>query len=121
MCGAGVPCTRGRLLVDMLRFLHHIHDNQGGKHKPSLPDTSCKSSHLNTEEATCWFQALVKEACEVLLQSHHCCPIVLPSHLSHSTRMTWASISALSIEIMVGVWLNDSDIFLEHGVRHSQI
>lgn len=65
-------CVREKLLAGMLCFLHHIHNNLGGKHEPSLPDTSCQSSYLNTEESISWFQTLVKEAYEVLLQSHHC-------------------------------------------------
>lgn len=35
--------------------------------------------------------------------------------------MTRTSTSVLSIEIMLGVWVNDSDTFPEHGVCHSRI
>ncbi|XP_040422451.1 inositol 1,4,5-trisphosphate receptor-interacting protein-like 1 [Cygnus olor] len=105
-------CTRERLVGDMLWFLHHPEDELRRRQEPSLLHTLCTGSYLNVEETTHRFQALVKATWELLPQSRHCCLTVLPSHCSCKLRLASASKSTFSIEIVLGVQLDDSDSFL---------
>ncbi|KAM9203329.1 inositol 1,4,5-trisphosphate receptor-interacting protein-like 1 [Mergus octosetaceus] len=105
-------CARERLVGDMLCFLHHPEDELRRRQEPSLLRTLCTGSYLDVEETTRWFQALVKAAWELLPQSRHCRLTVLPSRRSCKIRLANASESTLSIEITLGVRLDDSDSFL---------
>ncbi|XP_066857493.1 inositol 1,4,5-trisphosphate receptor-interacting protein-like 1 [Anser cygnoides] len=105
-------CARERLVGNMLCFLHHPEDKLRRRQEPSLLCTLCTSSYLDVEETTRWFQALVKAAWELLPQSRHCRLTVLPSHRSCKLKLASASESTLSIEITLGVRLDDSDTFL---------
>ncbi|KAI6078607.1 Inositol 1,4,5-trisphosphate receptor-interacting protein-like 1 [Aix galericulata] len=105
-------CVRERLVGDMLCFLYHPKDELRRKQEPSLLHTLCTGSYLNVEETTHWFQTSVKAAWELLLQSHHCRMTVLPSRCFCRLRLTNASKSTLSIEMILGVQLDDSETFL---------
>uniref|UniRef100_A0A8B9I9N7 Inositol 1,4,5-trisphosphate receptor-interacting protein-like 1 n=1 Tax=Anser brachyrhynchus TaxID=132585 RepID=A0A8B9I9N7_9AVES len=105
-------CARERLVGDMLCFLHHPEDELKRRQEPSLLRTLCTGSYLDVEETTRWFQALVKAAWELLPQSRHCRLTVLPSHRSCKLRLANTFESTLSIEITLGVRLDDSDTFL---------
>ncbi|XP_071881278.1 inositol 1,4,5-trisphosphate receptor-interacting protein-like 1 [Anas platyrhynchos] len=105
-------CAREQLVGDMLCFLHHSEDELRRRQEPSLLRTLCSGSYLDVEKTTCWFQALVKAAWERLPQSRHCRLTVLPSRRSCKIRLASASKSTLSIEITLGVQMDDSDSFL---------
>ncbi|KAI6078651.1 Inositol 1,4,5-trisphosphate receptor-interacting protein-like 1 [Aix galericulata] len=105
-------CARERLVGDTLCFLHHPEGELRRRQEPSLLRTLCTGSYLDVEETTRWFQALVKAAWELLPQSRHCRLTVLPSRRSCKIRLANASQSSLSIEITLGVRLDDSDSFL---------
>ncbi|XP_032051081.1 inositol 1,4,5-trisphosphate receptor-interacting protein-like 1 [Aythya fuligula] len=105
-------CTRERLVGDMLCFLHHPEHELRRRQEPSLLRTLCTGSYLDVEETTHWFQAFVKAAWELLPQLRHCRLTVLPSRRSCEIRLANASQSTLSIEITLGVRLDDSDSFL---------
>nr|XP_047936804.1 inositol 1,4,5-trisphosphate receptor-interacting protein-like 1 [Anser cygnoides] len=105
-------CARERLVGDMLCFLHHPEDDLRRRQEPSLLRTLCTGSYLDVEETTRWFQALVKAAWELLPQSRHCRLTVLPSRCSCKLKLANASESTLSIEVTLGVQLDNSDTFL---------
>lgn len=100
-------CMKEQLLEDVLCFLHHSKDelkSQG----PSLLNTLCTNSYLGNEKTTCWFQRLVKDTWKFMPLSHHCQLTLLPATHSCKLRLTHGK-ETLSIEIIFGVLLNDTD------------
>ena len=103
-------CIREQLVEDILCFLHHSKDelkSQG----PSLLNTLCTNSYLDIEKTACWFQMLVKDAWKLMPQSHCCQLTVLPTTRSCKLRLTNGQ-ETLSIQMIFGVPLDDSDSFL---------
>lgn len=105
-------CARERLLGDMLCFVHHAQEELREKQEPSLLDTFCQGSYLHVEETARWLQDQVEEAWEYLPQSCDCHLTVLPSRCSCKVKLTTPSTRTLSIEILLGLQLDDSDTFL---------
>ncbi|NXC47763.1 IPIL1 protein, partial [Penelope pileata] len=105
-------CERERLLGDVMYFLHHAKDKSRGKHEPSLLDTFCKCSYLHMEKTMHWFWSEVKASWNRLAQPRDCCLTVLPSCHSCKIKVTSTSMTTSTIEMMLGVQLDDLDTFL---------
>ena len=105
-------CTRERLLGDMLCFLHHDQEELREKQGPSLLDTFCTGSYLHVEKSALWLQDQVKAAWRHLPQSRDCRLELLPSHRSCKIRLTTPSNCTFTIEMTLGVQLDESDTFL---------
>ncbi|NXT59491.1 IPIL1 protein, partial [Pluvianellus socialis] len=103
-------CVRERLVEDVLCFLHHSEDELK-RQDPSLLNTLCTNSFLDIEETASWFQALVKDAWSLLPLSHCCQLTVLPATRSCKLRIENGE-ETLSIEMIFGVSLDNSDSFL---------
>ncbi|KAM6122777.1 inositol 1,4,5-trisphosphate receptor-interacting protein-like 1 [Phoenicopterus ruber ruber] len=103
-------CMREQLLEDILCFLHHSR-HELKRQGPSLLNTLCTNSYLNIEKTACWFQMLVKDAWKLMPLSHRCQLTVLPTTRSCKLRITNGE-ETLSIEMIFGVQLEDSDSFL---------
>lgn len=104
-------CTRERLLGDVLCFLHRPEEDLKNQ-DPNLLDTLCCGSYLNVRKTAKWFQELVAEAWAAVPQLSQLQLTVLPSARFCELRLTNASEETLSVQIMLGVKLDDSDTFL---------
>ncbi|XP_072195094.1 inositol 1,4,5-trisphosphate receptor-interacting protein-like 1 [Excalfactoria chinensis] len=105
-------CEREQLLGDMLCFVHHAKEELRKKQEPSLLDTLCQGSYLHMEETALWLQNQVKKAWRSLPQSRDCRLVVLPSTCSCKVKLTTSSNRTLSMELLLGLQLDDSDTFL---------
>nr|XP_009927858.1 PREDICTED: inositol 1,4,5-trisphosphate receptor-interacting protein-like 1 [Haliaeetus albicilla] len=104
-------CTREQLVEDILCFLHH-HEDELKSQNPRLLNALCTNSCLDIKKTACWFQTLMKGTWKVLPQSHHCQLTVLPTTCSCKLRLMNTSQETLSIEMIFGAQLDDSDSFL---------
>ncbi|XP_049685771.1 inositol 1,4,5-trisphosphate receptor-interacting protein-like 1 [Accipiter gentilis] len=98
-------CMREWLVEDVLCFLHHSEDELK-RQDPSLLSTLCANSYLDVQKTASWFQMLVKNAWELMPQSHHCQLTVLPTARSCKIRLTNGQ-ETLSIQMIFGVPLDD--------------
>ncbi|XP_069628400.1 uncharacterized protein [Haliaeetus albicilla] len=100
-------CMREWLVEDVLCFLHHS-EEELKRQGPSLLNTLCTNSYLDIQKTASWFQMLVKNAWELMPQSHHCQLTVLPTARSCKIRLTNGQ-ETLSVQMIFGVPLDDDD------------
>uniref|UniRef100_A0A672U8X8 Mab-21-like HhH/H2TH-like domain-containing protein n=1 Tax=Strigops habroptila TaxID=2489341 RepID=A0A672U8X8_STRHB len=105
-------CTTEQVAQDMPCFLHHPEKALRKNQKSSLLHTLCTSSCLDVQKTVLWFQDLVRSAWVLVPQSRRYSMKVLPSSRSCKVQMTHVSGRTLLIEMMFGVQLGDSDIFV---------
>ncbi|XP_009880401.1 PREDICTED: inositol 1,4,5-trisphosphate receptor-interacting protein-like 1 [Charadrius vociferus] len=103
-------CMWELLVQDVLCFLHHSADELK-RQRPSLLSTLCTNSYLDIEKTACWFQTLVKDAWKLVPQSLRWQLTVLPATRSCRLQLQNGE-DSLSIEMIFGVQLDDSDCFL---------
>ncbi|KAM9282761.1 LOW QUALITY PROTEIN: inositol 1,4,5-trisphosphate receptor-interacting protein-like 1 [Cariama cristata] len=103
-------CIREQLVEDVLCFLHHHEDDLKSQDASPL-NTLCTNSYLD-EKTAYWFQMLMKDTWKFMPQSHPCQLTVLPSTYSCKLRLVHTFQEILSIEMVSGVQLDDSDSFL---------
>ena len=105
-------CARERLLGDMLCFLHHTRRELRENQEASLLNTLCRASYLDVQKTTRWFQQRVKAAWKCLPQSRDWGLELVPSDHSCKIKLTPPSKSTFTIEMTLGVQLDESGTFL---------
>ncbi|XP_065694427.1 inositol 1,4,5-trisphosphate receptor-interacting protein-like [Patagioenas fasciata] len=105
-------CIRERKLGDMLCFIHHPEDELRGRQEASLLQTLCTGPYLDMQKTAFWLQELMTAACVAVLQSDRCKLTVLPPPHFCKLRMTNASRTSLSIELVLAVQQDNSDTFV---------
>ncbi|XP_046765000.1 inositol 1,4,5-trisphosphate receptor-interacting protein-like 1 isoform X2 [Gallus gallus] len=105
-------CARERLLGDMLCFLHHTRRELRENQEASLLNTLCRASYLDVRKTTRWFQNRVKAAWNCLPQSRDWGLELVPSDHSCKIKLTPPSKSTFTIEMTLGVQLDESGTFL---------
>ncbi|NWR59120.1 IPIL1 protein, partial [Bucorvus abyssinicus] len=101
-------CVREQLEEDMLCFLHHPKEELRRNQPPSLLDTLCTGSYLDTARTIRCFQILVKSAWKALPEQEDNCLTVLPSSCSCKLLLTSTSSIPILIEMLFGVREDDS-------------
>ncbi|POI21397.1 hypothetical protein CIB84_014855 [Bambusicola thoracicus] len=105
-------CARERLLGDVLCFLHHTRRELTENQEASLLHTLCRASYLGMQKSTRWFRNWVKEAWQCLPKSRDCCLELVPSDNSCKIRLITPSEYTFTIEMTLGVQLDESGTFL---------
>ncbi|KFQ41772.1 Inositol 1,4,5-trisphosphate receptor-interacting protein-like 1, partial [Nestor notabilis] len=105
-------CTREQTVGDMQCFIHDTEEKLRMNQKPTLIHHLCTGSYLDVKKTACWFQDFVRSAWVLVPQSCRYDMKVLPS--SHSCKLQFTDDCGriLMAEIMFGVQLGASDIFL---------
>ncbi|RMC02946.1 hypothetical protein DUI87_20139 [Hirundo rustica rustica] len=107
-------CTRGKLVKNMLCFLHHPKEELKTYQDPSLLHTLCKDSYLDVEKTARWFCQLVRAIWPALPQAHSWHLVLLPSRRSCQFKVS-NGIESYRIEMLFGVREGTSDVFLGLG------
>ncbi|NXV72889.1 IPIL1 protein, partial [Atlantisia rogersi] len=97
---------------EMLCFLHDPVEELRRNQEPSLLSTLCTDSHLDVQKTASWFRRLVKDAWCFLHQSSKYDMELLPSSRSCRFLVGKDNEPKLTIEVIFGVQLDDSDIFI---------
>ncbi|NWW85705.1 IPIL1 protein, partial [Rhynochetos jubatus] len=105
-------CRRPELVDDTLCFLHHPEEELRGNQAPSLLHTLCTGSYLDAQKTARWFQDTVRSAWGVVPLSRLYKMNLLPSSRSCKMQLISTSGRSLFAEIIFGVQLGVSDIFL---------
>ncbi|KAM9287715.1 inositol 1,4,5-trisphosphate receptor-interacting protein-like 1 [Cariama cristata] len=105
-------CTAEQLAGEMLCFVHHPEEELRRNQDPSLLRTLCTGCYLDVQKTACWLHQLVKAAWVDLPESHTCRLKMLPPGRSCKFQVTKGDIKSLLIELLFGVQLGDSDIFV---------
>ncbi|NXY10364.1 IPIL1 protein, partial [Pteruthius melanotis] len=111
-------CTREQQGEGMLCFLHHPEEELRSKQDPSLLDTLCTGSYLDVHKTARWFYQLVGAIWPALPQSHNWHLVLLPSRRSCQFKVTNGR-ESFRIELLFGVRLGDSDIFVSSQPREA--
>ncbi|NWW83968.1 IPIL1 protein, partial [Rhynochetos jubatus] len=107
----GCTCTEGPM-EEMLCFLHHPEEELRENQAPSLLHTLCTGSYLDAQKTAHWFHQLVITSWVLLPWSSQYNLKMLPCGRSCKFHMTKGNQKVLSVEIIFGVQLGDSDIYL---------
>ncbi|NWS38529.1 IPIL1 protein, partial [Probosciger aterrimus] len=112
-------CTTQETVGYMLCFLHDPKEQLRKKQKPSLLHTLCTGSYLDVQKTAHWFQDLVREnkASVRLLRLRYYLLTVLPSRRSCKVAIKDVSGRTMLVEMIFGVQLGDSDIFMSSQAR----
>ncbi|KAM9557288.1 inositol 1,4,5-trisphosphate receptor-interacting protein-like 1 [Guaruba guarouba] len=112
-------CTAQPRVRPMLCFLHSSKEQLRKKQKPSLLHTLCTGSYLDVQKTARWFQDLVREnkAIVRMLRVRYFLLTVLPSRRSCKVEIKHISGKTILIEMIFGVQLGDSDIFMSSEAR----
>ncbi|KAM9014728.1 inositol 1,4,5-trisphosphate receptor-interacting protein-like 1 [Ara ararauna] len=112
-------CTAQPRVRPMLCFLHSSKEQLRNKQKPSLLHTLCTGSYLDVQKTARWFQDLVREnkAIVRMLRVRYFLLTVLPSRRSCKVEIEHISGKTMLIEMIFGVQLGDSDIFMSSQGR----
>ncbi|KAM6444524.1 uncharacterized protein O9250_015558 [Rhynochetos jubatus] len=105
-------CRRPELVDDTLCFLHHPEEELRENQAPSLLHTLCTGSYLDAQKTARWFQDTVRSAWGVVPLSRLYKMNLLPSSRSCKMQLISTSGRSLFAEIIFGVQLGVSDIFL---------
>uniref|UniRef100_A0A672TV21 Mab-21-like HhH/H2TH-like domain-containing protein n=1 Tax=Strigops habroptila TaxID=2489341 RepID=A0A672TV21_STRHB len=107
-------CTTQETVGPMLCFLHDPEEELRKKQKPSLLHTLCTGSYLDVQKTARWLQDLVREnkASVRLLRLRYYILTVLSSSRSCKVAIKDVSGRTKLVEMMFGVQLGDSDIFM---------
>ncbi|XP_030337268.1 inositol 1,4,5-trisphosphate receptor-interacting protein-like 1 [Strigops habroptila] len=105
-------CMREQTVGAMWCFLHHTEKKLRMNRKPRLIHHFCTGSYLDVKKTASWFQGFVGSFWKLVPQSCHYNMKVLPSCHSCKLQFTHDSGRILIAEIMFGVQLGLSDIFL---------
>ncbi|XP_054034866.1 inositol 1,4,5-trisphosphate receptor-interacting protein-like 1 [Dryobates pubescens] len=99
---------------NMLCFIHSPKHHVRMKNRPPyMLDFLCTELYLDVEKLALWFRRLVKQACVALPRARHYKMEVLPySQRTCQLRLTSDSGSPLYVEMILGVQLGCTDIFL---------
>ncbi|NXK23606.1 IPIL1 protein, partial [Arenaria interpres] len=105
-------CMKDSRVEDMLCFIHQPRNVLKRNQDSSLLSKLCTGRYLNAQKTACWFQDLVSSAWEETPHSRHYSLRVLPSRRSCKLELTSASRRSLCVEMLFGVQLGNSDVFL---------
>ncbi|NXG81699.1 IPIL1 protein, partial [Stercorarius parasiticus] len=96
-------CWKKQLLRGTLCFLHHHEDKLPKDQSSVVLRTLCPSSYLDREKVACWAQLLLRSACLLLPESHHCQLTMLPSSQSCKFLLTSTADMTICPEIVFAV------------------
>ncbi|KAM6444496.1 inositol 1,4,5-trisphosphate receptor-interacting protein-like 1 [Rhynochetos jubatus] len=114
-------CRRKELVDDTLCFLHHLEKELRENQAPSLLHTLCTGSYLDAQKTARWFQDTVRSAWGVVPLSSHYKMNLLPSSRSCKMQLISTSGRSLFVEIIFGVQLGTSDIFLSSQTAETSL
>ncbi|NXN96753.1 IPIL1 protein, partial [Rhinopomastus cyanomelas] len=115
------PARDGRIHVELectcsrkksLCSLHNPEEMIRKRRGSSFLESLCTDSYLNVQKTVVCFQSFVKSAWATLPQSHCYKVQLLPSGHSCKLKLQKASRRTIIIEMLMGMQLADSDIFL---------
>ncbi|XP_033918397.1 uncharacterized protein [Melopsittacus undulatus] len=112
-------CIAQQMVGPMLCFLHSPEEQLTKEQKPSLLHTLCTDSCLDVQKTACWFRDLVREnkASTPLLPSCYYSLAVLPSRRSCRVAIQRTCGRTTLVEMIFGVQLGNSDIFMSSQER----
>ncbi|XP_033918399.1 inositol 1,4,5-trisphosphate receptor-interacting protein-like 1 [Melopsittacus undulatus] len=112
-------CTAQQMVGPMPCFLYSPEEQLTEEQKPSLLHTLCTDSYLDVQKIACWFQDLVREnkASTPLLPSCDYSLAVLPSRRSCRVAIQRTCGRTTLVEMIFGVQLGNSDIFMSSQER----
>ncbi|NWS78668.1 IPIL1 protein, partial [Crotophaga sulcirostris] len=105
-------CTTEQQVEKVRCFLHQSEEepwgNQAFRHLHPL----CTGSYLDVKRTARWLNQNVKAVWKAVPQLVQCCPTVLPSSCSCKFQVVKGGEKILTIEMIFGVQLGNSDVFL---------
>ncbi|NWU94935.1 IPIL1 protein, partial [Upupa epops] len=105
-------CPSQKIWENLMCFHHYPKEMLTREEGPSLLDSLCTDSYLDVHKTVEWFQSFVKSAWATLPQSHQYKMQLLPSRHSCKLQLKHASGRTLIIEMLLGVQLGNTDIFV---------